>query len=139
MTREEMHAIPALYRQQKRNIERLEYLREKSLALPSFSDEPKVVKSQSTLFNAISDEIVDLENIIADGWDELHIQQTRARMTIDLFDGVLTDTEYKILMRRYVELYTFQSIADVMGYSERHIIRIHNAALKKIYGNQNLS
>lgn len=38
----------------------------------------------------------------------------------------------KVMMYRYVEKLEWQEIAGVMNYSERHIYRLHDKAIKKL-------
>lgn len=38
----------------------------------------------------------------------------------------------KVLNYRYVEKLEWQEIADIMNYSERHIYRLHDNAIKKL-------
>lgn len=38
----------------------------------------------------------------------------------------------KVLRYRYIEKLEWQEIADIMNYSERHIYRLHDNAIKKL-------
>lgn len=45
---------------------------------------------------------------------------------------VENDTQRELLMLRYIKCMKLEEIADEMGYSERHIRRIHSMALNSI-------
>ena len=40
--------------------------------------------------------------------------------------------ERVILYGRYVNFYSWEKIAQDMGYSERHVLRLHGSALEKV-------
>lgn len=45
-------------------------------------------------------------------------------------DAMQDDTEKLLLRLRYIRGMTFDEVADAMGYSWRHVIRIHGSALQ---------
>ena len=58
---------------------------------------------------------------------------SRKREEIEQVIEKLPDkTEREILSRRYLLFQKWDKIAEDMGYSERHVLRIHGAVLKKM-------
>lgn len=54
------------------------------------------------------------------------------RMLINAALELLTDTERKIILALYASGYSQMELAQRLGYSRRHISRLHRAALKKM-------
>jgi RNA polymerase sigma-B factor len=54
------------------------------------------------------------------------------RMVIEAALALLNDTERKIILALYASGYSQIEVAERMGYSRRHISRLHRAALKKM-------
>lgn len=91
-------------------------------------DKPKVKTSHSA--DMMGDRIIkymELEEEIRSMIDELVTK--RDLITNQIF--ALSDPRYvRVLTLRYVDGKQFQDIADEMNYTFRHIINLHNAALK---------
>ncbi len=70
--------------------------------------------------------IIDLENEINDEIDRLVDIKIKIRATI----SSLSDMNYRIVLeRRYILNESWERISEKMGYSPRHIIRMHNRAI----------
>lgn len=54
------------------------------------------------------------------------------RMLVEAALALLTETERKIILALYASGYTQIELAQRLGYSRRHISRLHRAALKKM-------
>lgn len=54
------------------------------------------------------------------------------RMVVEAALALLNDTERKIILALYASGYTQIELAERLGYSRRHISRLHRAALKKM-------
>lgn len=83
--------------------------------------------------------IVDLENEINEEIDKLVGLQEQIRSMIELLDDYTLKT---LLERRYLLHEGWETVADKMGYSSRHITRLHIQAidtLNKLYNQEKLT
>lgn len=70
--------------------------------------------------------IIDLENEINDEIDRLVDIKMKIRATI----SSLSDMNSRIILeRRYILNESWERISEKMGYSPRHVIRMHNKAI----------
>lgn len=82
------------------------------------------------------------EQAVAESIDTLQPHQLRRcsytledrenRMVLESALAVLNDTERKIILALYGSGYSQVELAERLGYSRRHISRLHRAALKKM-------
>ena len=122
ITREEIRYIPELHKSIKRDKEHLRYLREKATCIPSMNTESERVQSSpSNHGNIYVEEAVDLAKVIKKKQEELEALQSKAESFIATVEGILPK---KILTLRYIRCYSWDIVADLVGYDERYIRRI---------------
>ena len=122
ITRDEIRSIPELYKSIARNREHLYYLREKATSVPSMNTETERVQSSpSNHGNIYVEEAVDLAKHIKEQEAELEELQVRTTQFINAIDGLLPK---KILTLRYIRCYSWEVVADLVGYDERYVRRI---------------
>ena len=91
---------------------------------------PKSHNTESRLASLVS-LMIDIEKQIADLQAEL--ANTRADVTTEIFSATnLSKNEVTVIMRRYVDLLPFATIASELNYSENCIFTYHRQALKKL-------
>ena len=115
-------------------LEQLEEL--KSLATKvSTSDysESRPIGTYTDRVGRVTARIIDLENEINDEIDKL----VSVKLKISEILSVISNkTQRTILERHYILNESWEKVADKIGYSARHVTRLHNAAiemLEKIY------
>lgn len=89
---------------------------------------------KSKIINSLAEEkalkIVELEEEIKD----LKVKRDKAIFEVRKIINKLEDENLvKLLELRYVDCMKWGDIAEIMGYSDKHIFYIRNKALKKIY------
>lgn len=83
--------------------------------------------------------MVDLEK---EAQEYVKIYTSLRRNVVMQIDSMPKENHYKVLFAKYIEEKTFDAIADEMGYSWRHVIRIHGEALaefEQMYGSEIMS
>ena len=114
----------------KEKINKADRLRELSTNIsPTLNDVPK-----SSGFNnqAMSDRIcklADLENEINMDIDRLVDLKKEIEAVIKAVDN---PKYQRLLELRYLDFHSWDEIISLMGYSRRHIFRIHSEALRKV-------
>lgn len=110
--------------------EQLQQLKQLTTVVNGISYNEKVQTSkQGDKAYEIVDKIVDLENEINNDIDRL------VNLKIDIMRCIddIEEPEYRLVLTlRYVNLYQWDSIADFMHYSLKHIYRIHKRALSRL-------
>lgn len=72
---------------------------------------------------------MELEELIA----ELQAQRSKIwQMTLPYTDALTYPLQKQVFMMRYRDAKTIGRIADVLGYSERHIKRVHRLAIMSL-------
>lgn len=79
----------------------------------------------------LSDYVVKLEALQEQAWDNL---TARLKMQVEIETAInrLEPTESAVMYSRYIMLKSWDDIADMMGYTKRHTLRIHGSALQKL-------
>ena len=133
MTAKELRQIPQLHRQIERDMEQLVYLQEKATSIPStVTERERVQTSPSGGGNRYVEAAIDLERDIRRKRDLLEELQTEAARFIHLMPFE-TETErltVRVMRYRYLKCYTWEEIADLLGYQARYIQRLEFEALK---------
>lgn len=118
ITRIELRYIPQLHRQIERDKEQLIYLREKATAVPStLTDQERVQTSNVSSGNKYVEEAADLSKKILEEQKKLFDLKRRAALFIETVDDELTR---KVLRYRYIKCYTWEMVAEILGYNERY-------------------
>lgn len=124
LTIKDLHRIIYLHRQIERDCEQLYALRDMAEGTSSKpTDNLRVQTSLPTGGNKFADAAADLGEIIEEEVQELTQLKAKVRKFVDNLD-VSVDT--RIIEMRYISCYDWQEIAELLGYAERHIFRIHN-------------
>lgn len=91
-----------------------------------YSDMPKKTRQSD-----LSDYIIKIDELISQ-INECEIKLRNRRLAIE--QGIITISdgiESEILRKRYIEAKSFEEIATELGYTYRHVIRMHGWALLK--------
>ncbi len=132
-TKEYLNSAYIQNRSIQRKKERLETLRELATATtPAASGMPHADSPEQQRIAGVVDQIVDLENEIAD--DEKKLLETRAHIA-DVISGIKDDMQLRILMKRYLEYASWENIGAAVGTSKRWAIQLHKQAIAKIEKN----
>ena len=135
MTKEELRTIPKLHTQIKRKEEQLLYLSEKATAIPSIMPDPnKVQTSPSNNANKYSDAAIDLAGEIEA--DKARLDELKGLAKVLIANMPRTcgreRLAVKVMKYRYIKCYTWDEIADRMGYSRDRVAHIHGEALQHL-------
>lgn len=130
ITKDEIRSIPELYKSIQRDKEQLSYLNEKATSVPSgLSDKERVQTSPNNTAGRYVDAAADLQREIAVKERELSELQKRAK---EFIETVKDPFARKILRMRYLKCYTWDVIADLLGYTERHVGRLEAEAVNDL-------
>ncbi len=133
MTKTELLTIPRLRASiiaRKRLLAKLE---EESTCLPNFRGEDRVLVSPQNTSMVICHRIVDLEKEITE--DEEKLDRLRGGVQDLLLSADSLCTPERILIRlRYVDGASWNHVADFLGYTYRHTLRLHKRILDVIFG-----
>ena len=110
-----------------RQVERLRDLSTRATA-SIHAERVSGTKERSPMENAVV-KLIDLEHDINKDIDRL----VDLKREIMKFVEELENPDYKLLLEsRYLNLMTWEPIAEMMGYSVRQILRIHGKALSEL-------
>lgn len=80
----------------------------------------------------LSDDMIKLEELI-ESWHKKNDSILDILHAIEAeIDSIDNPTERRLLRLRYIDGYSWEAIARIMGYSEQYIYTMHGHALKKI-------
>lgn len=133
MTNEEKRAVLGQYQLIERELKRLreEYHKEYDLArriTPLLTGSPRGKTDGNRVENAAS-AMADIRRDIS----RQIVERRQARRRILAIIGRVDDATYReLLTYRYIDGLYFEDVADKMGYSYRHIKRLHMAALDAV-------
>ena len=130
ITRDEIRKIPELHKSIRRGMDHLEYLSEKATAISSsIGDGERVQSSADNKAGRYIDAAVDLSRDIEKERTELLELQRKALAFIETIDDPL---HKKILRYRYIWCYSWEDVADLVGYQQRYIQRIEYEILQEL-------
>lgn len=130
ITIDDFRSIPPLARRIRREQEHLLYLREKATSIPSVMPNPnKVQTTRENRAGMYIDAAIDLANDIKVLENELRMLQGRVEPYINSLDN---RTARKVMMYRYIDLYDWDVIADVMGYTMRWVQKLEQKAISEL-------
>ena len=89
---------------------------------------------KSKIINSLAEEkalkIVELEEELKD----LKAKRDKAIVEVrEIINKLEDENLIKLMELRYVDCLKWEDIAEIMGYSDKHIFYVRNKALKKIY------
>lgn len=131
ITKNELNRISKLYKEIKQEKKRLSLLREKAQSPPQMKNADKVQSSKKgdTMTDIVA-LVCDLEREVKKDERELRKLQKKAEDLYKIVDGV----NREILVLKYSQGESWESIGRIVGYSERHIRRIHFNIIRAVYG-----
>lgn len=134
MTKKELDRIRKLNYQIKVNREKLKELNEIKTSIPTLSDGEKVAKSSpmDAPYEKIVIMIADLEAEIKRDIYKLLKEWKVAVDKIDKLRAGPCTPLADVLEYRYLMGLSWEEVADKMGYTERHVHRLHKKALKLV-------
>lgn len=121
MTRDEIKRIPELNNRIMRDEAQLRYLKERATAVPALSQQERVQTSRVSDRMKYADAAVDLEVELRYRKDELKELMEEAGEWIKTLD---TSLEKRIFKLRLHKCYTWEEIAELVGYSSRRVLQI---------------
>lgn len=131
ITQKELNRISRLHKEIKQETKRLELLRDKAQSPPQMKNGEKVQSSKKgDPMTDIVALVCDLEREVKKDKKELKKLQKKAEELYQIVDGV----NREILVLKYSQGESWESIGHVVGYSERHVRRIHYNIIKTVYG-----
>ena len=80
----------------------------------------------------LSDYAAKLDDLVGDVWREAQKYQAQSRRVMAVIENVSDARERRLLSLRYLDFYTFEAVADTMGYSVRQVLRIHRRAIENL-------
>ncbi|MBR2587541.1 hypothetical protein IKE71_04200 [Candidatus Saccharibacteria bacterium] len=131
ITKEELFSMPRKIEEIRRKKERLERLQDKATSPPSIKSTEKVQTSPSgDSMTEIAVLACDLQAEIEKDEKAFEELKAKAATAYDKVDGI----NREILILRYCEGESWNEIGKVVGYSGRHVRRIHFNVIRTIYG-----
>lgn len=131
ITREELFEIPAMFDRINEKKARRERLQDKATSPPGTNNDERVQTSKKPdKMTDIAVLVCDLDNEIEEDERELAELRRKAESLFNIVDGI----NREILVLRYAEGETWDEIGETVGYSERHVRRIHLNIIRTIYG-----
>ncbi len=128
ITHRDLHRIISLQRQIQRDTEQLYLLREIAEGTGSVpTDNLRVQTSLPPSGNRYAEAAADLSAAIDSEQYELKELQGKVQVFIKTLAEPL---ECRIIHLRYIDGHDWQMISNVLGYSRRHIFRIHNKVVE---------
>ena len=127
MTRDKIRRIPELNNRIMRDEAQLRYLKEKATAVPALSVNEKVQTSQTSDRMKYADAAVDLELELKVKRDELKELMEEAGEWIQTLN---TPLERRIFKMRLHKCFTWEEIAELIGYSRRRTFQIVETVLQ---------
>lgn len=132
MSKDELYKIPTLAEEVDREADRINAMRGRLTSPKGFDDREKVQTSAAKQ-NALVDVIIDMEQQLEQKRAELDRLCGEARTIIDTAEG-LDDDEYFIIRLRYVQVFSWETVEQMMHVSRATVFRKHNSAIDKIFG-----
>lgn len=129
----ELLSIPQLAREVEKEEARIESMRAK-LTSPKGFDSRERVQSSGSQNNALVDVIIDLEQQLSEKRGMLSVLERQAQALINR--AGLTGEDSALMVMRYVEAYSWETVEELMHYSRATVFRRHNELLIRIYGAQ---
>lgn len=136
ITRDEIRSIPVIHKSIQRDKEQLRFLREKATSVPSgISDRERVQTSPSNDGNRYIEEAADLDRDIRAKENRLKTLQTQAKAFIRSLpvESEKDRLTIKVLKHRYLNCYSWDDTADLIGYDIRWLRRLEQQAVSNLY------
>lgn len=132
ITRDDIRAIPDLYKSIQRDMERLYFLREKATSIPSgITEGERVQTSTSSAGNKWIEEAADLSREVEAKSKKLRALQEEADVFISTVNHELTR---RVLRCRYIRCFTWDETVDYLKYDLRYLHRLESEAVRTLSG-----
>lgn len=133
MTRDEIKTWLLQYRTLDRNIDRLReekafWMAKATAVTPVWSRMPKARGGNDKLPGAV-EKVIEIEQEIDQKIGEL---VTLRRQIGDRIASLEDDRLRELLLRYYIDGNTWEAVAEKMGYSLRHVLRMHEEAMRNM-------
>lgn len=131
--KDELLEIPRLAKEVREEEARIDSMRE-ALTSPKGFDNRERVQSSGSQNSALVDVIIDLEHQLEEKADTLRLLERQAQK---LFQAQgLRGEDNALMVMRYVEAYSWETIEQLMHYGRATIFRRHNRIMAEIYGEE---
>lgn len=132
LTQNDLHKIISLQKQLQRDREQLYMLLELAEGTGSVpTDNLRVQNSLPPSGNKYAVAAADLSGIIENETNKLKALQYKVDKFIETLPGP-PQIDARIMQLRYIECYEWQVIIKLLGYTERHVFRIHNRVVESL-------
>ena len=130
LTQDNLHRIIWLSRQLQRDEEQLYMLREMAEGTASIpTDTVHVQNSLPPSGNKFAVAAADLAELMEMEEAELNELQDKVKSWVKIIDEPI---DGRVIQLRYIECYEWQMIANLVGYTKRHVFRIHNKMVEEL-------
>lgn len=130
LTQYDLHRIISLNRQLQRDTEQLYMLREMAEGTASIpTDNLRVQNSLPPSGNKFAVAAADLSELMDLERSELEDLQSRVKVFIETIEEPI---DSRVIQLRYIECYEWEMIANLIGYTRRHVFRIHNKLVEDL-------
>ena len=127
----ELLNIPTLAREVENEQARIDSMRS-MLTSPKGFDSRERVQSSGSQQNALVDVIIDLEQQLDEKRGMLKALEREARQTFAR--AGLTGEDSALMILRYVQAYSWETVEQMLHYSRATIFRRHSDIIKRLYG-----
>ena len=130
LTQYDLHRIISLNRQLQRDTEQLYMLREMAEGTASIpTDNLRVQNSLPPSGNKFAVAAADLSELMDLERSELEDLQSRVKAFIETIEEPI---DSRVIQLRYIECYEWEMIDNLIGYTRRHVFRIHNKLVEDL-------
>lgn len=130
LTQDNLHRIIWLHRQLQRDKEQLYMLREMAEGTASIpTDTVHVQNSLPPSGNKFAVAAADLTEMMEAEEYELKELQDKVKSFVETIEDPV---DSRVIQLRYIECYEWQMISNLVGYTRRHVFRIHNKMVAEL-------
>lgn len=127
----ELLSIPQLAKEIKAEEDRIEAMRS-AITSPKGFDSRERVQTSGSQDSALVDVIIDLEQQLEEKRGMLSVLKRQAQQAINM--SGLTGDDSILMSLRYVHVYSWETVEQLMHYSRATVFRRHSEVLKMMYG-----
>lgn len=127
----ELLMIPELAREVESEAARIDDMRAR-LTSPKGFDSREKVQTSGAQNSALVDVIIDLEQQLDEKRSMLSVLKRQAQATF--LNAHLQGEDSALMVLRYVEAYSWETVAELMHYGRATMFRRHKEILERLYG-----
>lgn len=131
IAKDELLKIPQLAKEIASDADRIEAMRS-ALTSPKGFDSREKVQTSGSQDSALVDVIIDLEQQLDEKRGMLSVLKRQAQAAINMTG--LTGDDSILMQLRYVHVYSWETVEQLMHYSRATVFRRHSEVLKIMYG-----